>query len=640
MKKRLLLFVSLVSFGVLLFFPPPARAQSAPQMSVQSDADTVGVGDVVHLELSVQSGDGMPTDPQPGATPGFVVRGQSSSPSQTRISINGNRIERFGLTVDWALQAQRVGTFTIGPPTVLVGGARFPARTVNIHVVPAGQGPQRSPQQPPFQSPAPFAPFPPQGPGFSPFDPWRGLFPGIDQGAQPSVTTDPRLALDAPAGAFYFLHATIDNPTAVVGQQVTYSVYEYLDEAAGQSIEVDTADVHDPGAAEFVKHPLLRDDQEAILVGYAQVGGRIWKVNLVRRWALFPLHAGDLVIGPMSVTLVRPRSAAGSKRTTDALHVRVTEPPAAGRPPGYALGDVGRFTLAAQVTPRDLEQGGAVGVHVELSGAGNVPAAIAPPVRTGVEWLAPELHEQLGSIGREATTFGGKRSFDYVVRLHRAGDVDLGEMTLPFWDPDQKHYAVARASLGVVHVKPSAVAPAASADAPDQEMLPGLPGPRDALEGTAPARVHLDDNRLFWLLGVGSWPVAFGFAVAGTAAGRRIARTWRAKKASPATDLKDRVSAADAACRGTDARAVDAAVAHALVAAAIAHAGVNVRGAVGDEVVVRLEGAGVDRAAASRVAELLRECEAARFAPDAADVLAARDRWERAQGAIRELEKR
>ncbi|HEY5242240.1 MAG TPA: BatD family protein, partial [Polyangiaceae bacterium] len=373
-----------------LLVTPVARAQSAPQMQAQADVDTVGVGDVVHLELTTQSGDGMPTDPQPGATPGFTVRGQSSSPSQTHISINGNRIDRFGLTVDWALQAQRVGTFSVGPPTVSVGGSRFAARPVTIHVVPAGQGPQRSQQQ--AQNPTPF----PQGPGFSPFDPWRGLFPGADPGAQPTVTTDPKLALDAPGGSFYFLHAVVDNASAVVGQQVTFSVYEYLDESAGASIEVDPADVHDPTAAEFVKHPLLRDDQEAILVGYASVAGRVWKVDLVRRWALFPLRAGDLVIGPMSVTLVRPRSAAGTKRATDAIHIHVSEPPAAGRPPGYALGDVGHFSLTAQVTPRDLEQGGAVGVHVELSGTGNVPAAIAPPARTGVEWLAPELHEQLG----------------------------------------------------------------------------------------------------------------------------------------------------------------------------------------------------------------------------------------------------
>jgi hypothetical protein len=72
----------------------------------------------------------------------------------------------------------------------------------------------------------------------------------------------------------------------------------------------------------------------------------------------------------------------------------------------------------------------------------------------------------------------------------------------------------------------------------------------------------------------------------------------------------------------------------------VAHLGISVRDAVGPEVVERLERAGVPSSAASRIADLLRECEAARFAPDAADVVAARDRWVRAQGAIRTLEKR
>jgi hypothetical protein len=46
----------------------------------------------------------------------------------------------------------------------------------------------------------------------------------------------------------------------------------------------------------------------------------------------------------------------------------------------------------------------------------------------------------------------------------------------------------------------------------------------------------------------------------------------------------------------------------------------------------------VGRDAASRLASLLRECEAARFAPEDADIGSARDRWARAQAAIRALE--
>jgi hypothetical protein len=624
-----LLFVGLLLCG------RSAWAQSPAQMQVQADQDTVAVGDVVHLELSAQSGEAMPTDPQPGATPGFVVRGRSSAPSQTHMNINGTRIDRFGLTVDWALQAQRAGVFSVGPPSVVISGTRYASHAVTVRVVPAGQVPPRPP--PPAAQPPGQAPF-----GFSPFDPWKGLLQGADQGepepsSPPAGTTDPKLALDAPRGPIYFLHATVDTATPVVGQQVTFSVYEYIDTGA-TSIEVDDSEVHDATAADFVKRPLLREDQDALLAGYAAVGGRTWVVKLVRRWALFPLRAGELTIGPMSVTMVRPRSAAGQKRTTETLRLRVSEPPAAGRPPGYALGDVGHFSLTAQVTPREAEQGGAVGVHVELSGTGNLPSTLVPPAREGLEWLAPEVHEQVGAIGHD--TFGGKRTFDYVVRVRRPGEIDLGEVTLPFWDPEQKRYDVARAALGVVRVKASLAAPGASSDLADREKLPGLPAPRDALEGMHAAHAHADDSPLFWLAGVGAWPLAFGVAVAGRAAGRRAAAAWRMRRASPATELKARVSAANAACVGEDARAVDAAIARALEAAAVAHAGVSVRGAVGDEVLGRLESAGVAPDAASRVAELLRECEAARFAPDASDVGAARDRWARARGAIRQLEKR
>jgi hypothetical protein len=384
-----------------------------------------------------------------------------------------------------------------------------------------------------------------------------------------------------------------------------------------------------------VKRPLLREDQDAILAGFASVGGHTWKVTLVKRWALFPIHAGDLVIGPMSVTMAKPRSMAGSRRTTETLHVRVSEPPVTGRPPGYALGDAGHFALAAQVSPRDADQGGAVGVHLELSGTGNIPASIVPPAKPGVEWLAPELHEQLGAMGHD--TFGGKRTFDYVVRVHTPGNVDLGEVSLPFWDTEQKRYEVARASLGTIHVKPSSSS-SPSEETPEQ-ALTGLPQLRESLEGSDPTRPHLDDKPLFWMLGVGAWPLAFGVAVAGRAGGRRIGRAWRDRKASPMTELRERMTAAGVACHGTDARAVDAAVARALEAASVAYAGVSVRGAVGNEVAKRLEDAGVTGETASEVAELLRECEAARFSPDATDMASARDRWARAQKAIRHVER-
>ncbi len=412
------------------------------------------------------------------------------------------------------------------------------------------------------------------------------------------------------------------------------SIYEYVDVDA-RSIEADPQSIHDPDVTDFVKRPIKRDDQDTPTVGNASAGRRVtWKVNLVHRWALFPLHSGDLTIGPMSMMLVRPASVAGP-RASEELVVHVSEPPVAGRPPGYSVGDVGRFSLTAQVKPREADEGGAVGVHVELTGTGNVPSALATPSRPGVEWLTPETHDDVGP--KSNGDFGGKRTFDYVVRMTRAGSVDLGELALPFWNPDAKKYEIARAALGVVRVAPSAGQGASAADVPS-ETLPGLPAARDVLSAAGGPRSHLDDSAWFWLAGLCAWPVAFAAAVTGRTIGRRVRAAWRTRATSPVTELRERLAAARTACDEADARVADAAIARALEAATIAHAGVSVRGAVGVEVADRLERAGIAREAASRVADLLRECEAARFAPEAADIAASRDRWQRARGVIRGLE--
>jgi BatD DUF11 like domain len=611
-----------------------AWAQGAPQLEVQLSTKTAGVGDPVYLELSATSADTMPTDPQLGPAKGLVVRGPSASPSQTHININGSRMDRYTLTVTWTLEGRRTGSFRIGPSSVVVGGVRYASLPITLTVVPAGQAPARQPPQ---------AQFPPGMPNpflFSPFDPWKGLLQGHDPDdrappAASPVATDPKLSLDAPRGSAFFLHATADKSAAVVGEQVTFSVYEYFD--VDENRPEGYPDARDAAVSDFVRHPILPEQQEPPFAGYASIGGRTWKVMLVRRWALFPLHAGDLTIGPMRVTMLQSGAAAGASRTSEALVVHVSEPPLQGRPAGYGPGDVGHFSLSADVKPRDVEEGGAIGVHVEVSGTGNIPSTIATPARDGVEWLAPEVHEELGSTEHDA--FGGKRTFDFVVRLRRAGPMDLGVLSLPFWNPDQRKYEVARTPLGVVRVSGSPAAASASAEAV-REILPGLPAPRGALEGSRAPRAHADDSPIFWMAGVGAWPLGFGVAVAGRAAGRRVHQAWRRRRTSPVTELRERLAAATVACDKADARTADAAIARALEAAAVAHAGVNVRGAVGGEVAERLERAGIARDTASRVAGLLRECEAARFAPDTADIIGARERWLRAQGAIRGLEKR
>jgi hypothetical protein len=538
--------------------------------------------------------------------------------------VNGRMSTQRGVTAVWTLRATKLGTFTIGPPTIRVGGKRYQGQSLSVRVLPAGQAPPRPTQQP------------------NAFDPFGGLFgqmpqiqfPGFNEPPpQPRDVpqSDPRYALDSARAPLAFLHATIDKPSAVVGEQVTYTVYGYVDTTHFNQ-EPEWADPHEAPANDFQKRS-LSDDGKIVPLGYTDIGGKLYAVRLLRKLALFPLKTGDLDVGEMTIELSVP---GGGLRRSEDLHVHVTDPTLQGRPPGYAVGDVGQFSLTAEISGRDIEQEGAIGVTVTLSGNGNLPSSLDPPEQAGVEWLDPQVNEKVGA--QKGDNFGGSRTFQYVVRLHRAGDIDLGDFTLAYWEPQNRVYQIARAPLGRVHVRPGPAPSAAAEQAADP--LPGLPRVRTTREPVAGERRHLDDAPSFWF-GLGAMPLAYGVVVAAAGTARR-AREKRAQRgASPEAELRSRVRAADEAASSGDSRALDAATARALEAATIVGCNLNVRGLATSNVAAALREAGTGEADASEIEGILLACDAARFSSAAGGETGgaseAIERWTRGRRAIERI---
>lgn len=613
------LFLALIALAVPFRL---AFAQSSPELHFHSDADVVGIGETFHVTLEALSSSDTPVNPQLGAAPGFAVLGISPSTSTQVNIVNGTMSTQHGLTTVWTLRATKLGSFSVGPALVTVGNTRFRGDSILVRVVPAGQAPRRAP--PPQQNP---------------FDPFSALFggqfgrnpfPGFEPPQphpQPEEQVDPHLALDQARAPAAFLHATIDKNAVVVGEQVTFTVYIYIDSAITRTPELN--DPHEAPATDFVKRSLQADDAKVESVGSANVGGKIYYVQLLRRSALFPLHAGDLEIGQMSVQL--NGAGAGLRRSED-LFVHVSEPPVARRPPGYMLGDVGMMSLEAEVSGRDVEQEGAIGVTVSLAGTGNLPEKLHPPERAGVEWLEPEVTAHFAS---DKGRFAGTRTFQYVVRFHKAGDIDLGDFSLPYWNPQSNAYEVARAPVGVIHVKPGAV-PVASAEGTAADPLPGLPRVRATREPLPPPRRHFDDAPGFWF-GLAAMPVAYAVAVGASGATKRLRERRAREQGSPRTELRTRVAAANAAAASGDARALDAATARALEGATIAGCGVNVRGLTNGQVAQALADAGVAEESARQVESLLQACEMARFSASEGGASEAKERWQQAQDVITRL---
>ena len=357
-----------------------------------------------------------PTNPRLRAPPGFTVQGPSVSTSQQLSFANGHFEHRRGITATWIVVGTRPGRFVVGPATVEVGKGVAVGEPVNIEIVAQGSIPR-----PPSSRRRGFF-----DPG-NPFDPFSMLqhlpnMPGIDD-------LDDRPLIDAPPDApsdylvphapepMAFLRATVTPTEAIVGEQVTLNVYAYA--ARGPYDEVNSSE---PSRADFLSQSIIDSSfkQPRYVV---PIDAARWSVVKLRQIALFPLRAGTLTVGPMRLAFRGPgypetSPGGGLGRQSAPLTVVAVEPPLAGRPPGYELGDVGTYTLIAEVEPRRVEVGDAVSAKIRLEGTGNVPHHVKVPEENGVDWLDPTITE---GVTPNDSVVGGYREFRYVVRLDRSG---------------------------------------------------------------------------------------------------------------------------------------------------------------------------------------------------------------------------
>ncbi|HEX4516864.1 MAG TPA: BatD family protein, partial [Polyangiaceae bacterium] len=488
-------------------------ALAAPKTRTTLQPDTIEVGDTATLTLVVSDSD-VTSASLPALPNGLSVVGQGLSPAFQITIVNGQMQQVTSARAQFRIRATREGTFLLGAPSAMNGGQRLIGDRLTLKVVARGSLPQQQ---------------------FNPFDPF-GLLgqsplgdPRQQQEYEPSYPVDPKFNLDHARDTGTFLHATVDKTQAVVGEQITLAVWVYADVTAQ---DPELSDPHEPGTSDFLRQSIMKDISTIERTAYAKVGGRTYAVALLRKYALFPLRAGELDITPMRI-----RTSRGSERQSEPIKVRVSEPPMDHRPAGYVVGDVGRYTVTADVTPREVERGAAISVTVDVTGIGNVPSSLVVPARPGVTWLEPEVKEDVHVLDEKTAgapdLWGGSRHFSYVVEPKKEGDVDLGEITLSFYDPRTKAYDVARATLGVVHVKPGAAAPPQD----DAKPFANMPVVRKQMEQARAAAAHLDDSNVFF--GLLAMPSAlFGIAL-GT---RRAARAWKERaaerKTSPIAELK------------------------------------------------------------------------------------------------------
>jgi hypothetical protein len=542
--------------------------------------------------------------------------------TRTQVSLGmGGMRQSVSTTATWEVVASRVGRLTLGPPSVEAGGRRYTGNPVVVEVVPQGTLPT------PPRRPSRFDPFGMFDPfGTSPFPP--GLFgqePPERQEEVPPVPEEYRL--DQAPDPTAFLRAVAKPRRVVVGEQVTLKIYAY-----GGRGQFNAGNPKEASRPDFLSFDLDDPSSNQVWVR-VPIGDTIFYAVKVADYALFPLHSGKLAIGPMSLTIEggRYRSRTPIVRSSNALEIEVVEPPLAGRPPGYRIGDVGELSLGVEVTPRRAVAGDAVSVVAKLEGTGNIPSALVIPQKRGVDWLEPSVSSAVES---KRGVVGGARTFTYVVKLKEPGKIDLGELTLPYFDPKRGAYAVARADLGSIEVEanPKSAAQAAATAGPAGAAAPRARKTLGAFERT-PA--PFTDDLRFWLLLLGA-PVAVALAGAGLELGQRTKKMLAAARSGPERLAQEALRAAEATARTDQVAATAGAVERALFHAIEGATKIRGRGLLRSELAQQLGEAGLPESTRGRALELLDACENARFTGKSGD-LPPRVLLEKARGVVSEL---
>lgn len=615
--------------ALALLLARPASAQV--RIETQIAARKIEVGSGVQFQITALSpNDDAPENPRLPQVPGLSISGPNLG-SRTQVSINNGRmVQQSGISATWTVRALKVGTFRVGPASVQWGGKSYQSESATLEVVPQGalpSAPQRGPQ--PGQPFDPFRFFDPFGSG-SPFP--QGLFGELNEEEElPPVPEEYRV--ERAPDPIAFLRATVTPKHPVVGEQVTLRIYAYGGRGAFR-----VGNYVLPTHPDFLDYTTQNDNvgDDPVRV---PIGETTFLAKKIHEMYLFPLHAGRLAIGPMTLSFDGARYRATPQnptltRSSPALTVDVSEPPVDGRPAGYRIGDVGTLALSAAVDPKRVVAGDTVGVVAKLEGTGSIPTVLRLPEQRGVEWLEPT---HVDEVAAERGVVRGFRAFNYVVKLTESGKVDLGELTLPYWDPKKRVYQTARVALGGVEVTPSAKpAPVASAAPAANGKADALAlKPRRSLGGHAEAKAPFTDGARFWYLLLGA-PLAVVLTGVGLDLGGRLRQRRASARSSPLRLAQEALRTAEAAAKSSEIANTAAAVEKCLFLAIEAGTGIRARALLKPDLLAALAEAGVPTAVSTQALALLDACEAARFTGKSGE-LSPKELCARAKSVLGEL---
>lgn len=399
MKKSIVLF--LILFAALATFSQDVKF-------IASARQTVSLGEQFYVKYSVNAEGSSFKGP---SFKGFdLVSGPNSSSSSSVQIINGKVSQSLEITFTYILYASKEGSFNIPSATILVNGKIYSSNSLSIQVV-KGKGGNNNQQQ--------------------------------NQQQNQSSGSDESI----------FIRAVSSNSKPMLGEQVivTYKLYTTVP-------VVQYSITKAPSYNGFWSYDLLKDKDKPKQYN-EDYDGKRYMVAEIRKVALFPQKSGSLKIDPLDVEAVvqiqQKRKHSNNdffddffysgvqnvKRTLSSNSVNISALPLpSNNKPADFSGAVGTFTLKSSVTNNTVKANEAINIKFTISGKGNLKLIDKMNINfpPDFEVYDPKITE---NISTTSGVVSGTKTFDYLIIPRNKGKFTIEPVLFSYFDLDKKAYS-------------------------------------------------------------------------------------------------------------------------------------------------------------------------------------------------------
>jgi hypothetical protein len=427
---------------------------------------------------------------------------------------------------------------------------------------------------------------------------------------------------------------------------VKYKLYTRVDVLGGQPDKA-------PDLNGFWSQDVVNKNPNAGWTSETYKGVR-YSVVTIKQTVLFPEHAGNLTIDPLSMTFVvrlkLPSRDAMDDIYGNIVHVKYQAKsapviihaaplPVAGKPADFS-GAVGSFSVYSDVDKKELKANETLNYTFEVSGAGNLSLINAPRITPPVDFekYDPKTTDR---ITVDSNGVSGSRQYSYLLIPRHQGNYKLDPLTFSYFNPATRKYVTLPVTAYNIKVNKGDVqVNVPTFNSADQQDIKMLGNDIRYIKMSSPG-LHKNDEGFYdsffyyALLLIG--PIGF--------AGALFFRRWNADYNSDQVLVKSRkagkvaakhlAAAAKELAAGNNAAFFEA-VAKGLYGYLSDKLNIPVADLNRENIANRLKTRLVDDAVIQQLNDTLGSCEMARFAPVSA--IAQQQIFDNAKNVINEIE--